>query len=364
MGNFIDRTGEVGVAKNGLKMKIIEYKGYNDITVMFEDGYKKKSTYGQFLKGTISHPDRNIYEERIKAKANEYIGQTNKMNNGLLATIIDYRRNDDIDIQFSDGVKVYNKTYKSFKNGNIKHPNIDYHSSLKKSDRIGESRIAKNGLKMSIIGYRNVNDIDIMFEDGYVVKNIGYQHFFEGTVKHPNFNTKKHKSEIAYLHEKKRMNNGLVAEIVRVNGKKDIDVVFENGNRVNNRTYYDFEKGKISDCSAKVRMEGRVVTLNCGIRVKIIEYRSNKDITIQYEDGVVRNISALSVFEKGTHPSFVLVNGKYATRKGYSFAGYHNLKESFRSNDRVFYHCVNEEGVRDLLTPQMMMEKSGIKAVF
>lgn len=364
MGNFIDRTGEVGVAKNGLKMKIIEYKGYNDITVMFEDGYKKKSTYGQFLKGTISHPDRNIYEERIKAKANEYIGQTNKMNNGLLATIIDYRRNDDIDIQFSDGVKVYNKTYKSFKNGNIKHPNIDYHSSIKKDDRVGETRVAKNGLKVSVIAYRSAEDIDVMFEDGYVVKNIPYRRFLKGEIKHPNFNTKKHKSEMIYLHEKRKMNNGLVAEIVRCNGKKDIDVIFENGNRVNNRTYYDFERGKISDCSLKDKRQGSIVTLNCGIKVKIIEYRSKKDITIQYEDGIVRNISAISVFEKGTHPSFVMVDGKYATRKGHSFAGYHNLRESFRSNGKVFYFCEDKDGAGDLLTPQQMMEKSGIKAIF
>ena len=38
-------------------------------------------------------------------------------------TIIEYRRNDDIDIQFEDGTIVKNRTYRRFKEGKIKNPN-------------------------------------------------------------------------------------------------------------------------------------------------------------------------------------------------------------------------------------------------
>ena len=40
---------------------------------------------------------------------------------------------------------------------------------------------------MTIIGYRNGNDIDIQFEDGTIVKNRIYRRFKEGKIKNPNY---------------------------------------------------------------------------------------------------------------------------------------------------------------------------------
>ena len=44
-------------------------------------------------------------------------------------------------------------------------------------NRIGETNIAKNGMKMTIIAYRSHNDIDVQFEDGKIVKNSTYYKF-------------------------------------------------------------------------------------------------------------------------------------------------------------------------------------------
>lgn len=52
-------------------------------------------------------------------------------------------------------------------------------------DRTGETNIAKNGLNMTIIEYRNCNDIDIKFEDGVIVYNKQYNNFSKGCIKHP-----------------------------------------------------------------------------------------------------------------------------------------------------------------------------------
>lgn len=49
--------------------------------------------------------------------------ETNIANNGQVMTIIEYRRNDDIDIQFEDVTIVKNRTYRRFKEGKIKNPN-------------------------------------------------------------------------------------------------------------------------------------------------------------------------------------------------------------------------------------------------
>lgn len=57
MGKKIDRTGEVGVNKNGERMTIIRYGGALDIDVQFDDGtIVEHRRYGAFLKGEIKNP--------------------------------------------------------------------------------------------------------------------------------------------------------------------------------------------------------------------------------------------------------------------------------------------------------------------
>lgn len=54
---------------------------------------------------------------------NTRIGQENYNNQGCMMTIIAYRNNKDIDVQFIDGTIVTNREYHKFKNGQIKNPN-------------------------------------------------------------------------------------------------------------------------------------------------------------------------------------------------------------------------------------------------
>ena len=117
------------------------------------------------------------------SKNKERVGETSVANNGMKMEIIDYRGVNDIDIQFEDGTIVTNKDYNNFKKGLIKNPNATK-SNLK--SRVGETNVSKNGQKMTIIGYRNSNDIDIQFEDGTIVKSKPYISFKRGTIKLPN----------------------------------------------------------------------------------------------------------------------------------------------------------------------------------
>ena len=50
----------------------------------------------------------------------------------------------------------------------------------KKKDHTGETTIANNGMKMTIIAYRKTSDIDIQFEDGTIKKHITYSSFKKG----------------------------------------------------------------------------------------------------------------------------------------------------------------------------------------
>lgn len=93
--------------------------------------------------------------------------ETNIANNGQVMTIIEYRNCNDIDIEFEDGTVVKHKIYKHFKRGNVKNPNL---SNTRIKNRTGEINVAKNGQTITIIGYRRNDDIDIQFEDGTIIK--------------------------------------------------------------------------------------------------------------------------------------------------------------------------------------------------
>ena len=97
------------------------------------------------------------------------LGQIGINNQGLKMTIIKYKNSKDINVQFEDGTIVENRTYDSFKKGNI--ANLNYKHSLNLiNDRIGEVSINNQGLKMIIIDYRSANDIDIQFErDKFII---------------------------------------------------------------------------------------------------------------------------------------------------------------------------------------------------
>ena len=54
---------------------------------------------------------------------------------------------------------------------------------IRKIDRTGETNTNKNGQKMRILSYRQVGDIDIIFESGYISHNNTYQNFKKGEVR-------------------------------------------------------------------------------------------------------------------------------------------------------------------------------------
>ena len=180
------------------------------------------------FKYKYKHKNINIFNNKIK--------KSNKATNGQVMTIIKYRRCDDIDIQFEDGTIVKNKTYNSFKLGNIKNPNLQH--TLK----VNEINIAKNGQIITIIEYRNSKDIDIQFEDGTIVKNKSYNDFKKGMIKNPNLPNTQIKNRVG---ESNITTNGQTMTIIGYKNWNDIDVRFEDGTIVKNRGYSAFKSGKI-----------------------------------------------------------------------------------------------------------------------
>ena len=144
-----ERIGETNIANNGMQMTIIEYRGSNDIDIMFEDGMIiRHKQYSSFKRGEIGHPT-------IKAKGHQphtwHIGETSITNSGHLMTIIDWHNQNNISIKFDDDVIIHNKRYSSFKKGSIAHPkdNNNWHYP----SHLGEIVTKSNGESMTITKY-------------------------------------------------------------------------------------------------------------------------------------------------------------------------------------------------------------------
>lgn len=169
-----DRTGEIKLNNQGIKMKIKEYRNYDSLDVEFEDGlilYNRK--YGSFQRGEIKNPN---YKD---SKAhNDKVGEINYNTVGLKMRIINYINNRNIDVEFEDGDIVYNKTYQSFRNGEIGKPNFY-------KTRIGEVVVlTKYGdLKSEIIDYVDAKNIKVLIHETKEIIRTSYDKFKKGEIK-------------------------------------------------------------------------------------------------------------------------------------------------------------------------------------
>ena len=133
-------------------------------------------------------------------------------------------------------------------------------------DRTGEVRRANNGMLMKIIAYHSRSNIDIQFEDGTIVYHKTYNRFKDGYISNPNYISDK-------IGEVTVATNGMKMKIIAYHNCKNIDVQFEDGTIVYNKTYNKFKSGNIANPNYTLQ-EKRVGETNkaCnGMLMKIIK---------------------------------------------------------------------------------------------
>lgn len=237
------------------------------------------------------------------------IGETKIMHSGLKATIVQYRRANDIDVQFEDGAIREHCGYKEFRDGYISHP--DNTRNANKIRRVGQRQLMKNGLTATLIKYRSSASVDVQFDDGVVVKNKTYDQFIGGQIGHPDcLHAMKKKDRTG---ETRVMNNGMKATIITYRLSDDLDIQFEDGVIREHCAYKEFCEGYIKhpDDTPEGQTTKRIGEkryMNCGLEATIVEYNSSHDITIQFSDGNVATNKDYSCFLNGTiaHPRLKL----------------------------------------------------------
>lgn len=115
--------------------------------------------------------------------------------------------------------------------------------------RVGERRKMNNGLYATVIKYRNSKDIDVQFDDGVVVRHKYYHTYLHGSVGHPNISN--HKK--SYVGVTRVMNNGMLATVIRSDGSQDVDIQFEDGIVLEHREISSFMRGEVAHPNVKTK---------------------------------------------------------------------------------------------------------------
>ena|GEM_PF-727195 len=381
--------GTTKVLNNGMRGTIVAYKSANNVTVKFEDGCKVKTNFYMFKEGRVEHPiyvrRHESYNELFVASYFEQIGfkkikrtDTKKIDSSLEGIEFDLYNNINghkIAIEYDgghwghnqkkdmkknilckknnimlirirepqlekydqDGVKQFYLETAELGSENLKilmkdilayiqsicdvklYIDFNKNATIKTPDsyqRTGKMNVMKNGMQCTIITYRNASNIDVQFEDGTIVKHKTFKCFQRGNIANPNISIKDKRIGMSLT-----MNCGMKATIIDYRNSQDIDVQFEDGTIVEHIAFARFKKGELKK-SIKDKRIGMSLTMNCGMKATIIDYHNCSDINVQFEDGTVVKHRAFAQFKNKqiANPNILIIrpNPLKDKRKGMS----------------------------------------------
>lgn len=283
-----DRVGETVTATNGMQMTIVAYANSKHMTVQFEDGAIVDGvTYRWFIKGIVGHPND---------KPDGRVGQSRISKWGEKMTIIKWKDASHVTIQFDNGDIVETDSKGFYQNG-VQSPT---YKKQQYQYRVGETRCNNNGQQMRIIAYNKSDDITVEFETGEIREHVTYASFCEGALLPTPVHAKY--TEKDALHQTRIAKNGQRMTVTGFRRSYDIDVTFEDGTVVHGVRYADFLSGHVhnpsieppttamikAEIQKQQRMNQKYVT-NEGDVVTIVYYAHSACMTVRWEDGTEKD---------------------------------------------------------------------------
>lgn len=266
--------GESRVMNCGMPAEITAFRSVADIDVRFADGsVKKGAAYQSFLDRCILPEDYHLTKR---------IGETRTMDCGADARVIRAFPDGTVDVMFlPDGEIRCGVSYTSFRNRDLKPEN--FRTKKAAEERMNVWKMMNCGQKARVVRYGGAKDCDVEFEDGAVLRGVRYAHFKEGALS-PAY-------EELHRGEKRTMRNGLEAEIVECPNARHVKVLLGNGDIVVT-TYRTFLDGYVGSETLRAQQRdshiGEPFHLNCGLDAVITEYIKHSNCTVRFSNGEVR----------------------------------------------------------------------------
>ena len=230
-------------------------------------------------------------DKRQLESKTKFTGMKIKARNGQMMKCIEYINSKNLTVRFEDGTIRYNVYRCSFLKGSVQNPNCLCTNTNKtkieqaKKKYIGMKVRAKNGMMMECIDYADANNITIRFENGDIRTNIGCTEFKTGQVRED----KKRK----YIGIKVRAKNGQIMECIDYIKSNNITVKFEDNTVVYNLQVKPFLEGNVRNPNRPhplIKRNERLnkqFTLKNGETVRVIEYETYKNVTVESSDGSI-----------------------------------------------------------------------------
>lgn len=116
------KLGKENINKQGFKMTVIDYIDYEHITVQFEDGLTKNTSFSEFRKGNVCNTN---YKEAAHTPLKiERMNEMSYNKNGEKMYIKEYNNCADILVEFCDEYHgQVHTSYESFRKGLVRNPN-------------------------------------------------------------------------------------------------------------------------------------------------------------------------------------------------------------------------------------------------
>lgn len=226
------------------------------------------------------------------------VGETNVANNGLKMTIIAYNGYDNINVKFEDGTTA-RTTYNMFKKGFVRNRNAkNFTNKFKRArDKYLGMKVKTLWGTCKVVDYNGSSKITVEFEDG-ARKIVDSKSLSKGEIRHPNANSdlRLTKNKLDRVGKESCNKDGYKAKIVDYITARKFIVEFENGERVELHNYTNFINGKFISPLSRV---GEESTMTNGLKCKIISYKDYRTITVQFENGVIRDNISYSSFKRG-----------------------------------------------------------------
>lgn len=296
--NREERIGEKKVMNNGLTAEVIEYRGSHDMDILFEDGGKRTGvSWRDFCIGSIAHP--TIPGGNVSQ--NELVLRFYLESLGFVRIPQRSKRSDRIGLEGKE-LDLYNDKLKIA---------IEYdgeYSHTKNKDDEGKNKIVeKLGIKLYRFrepGCSGVSGRNYILEDSRFMSaslECCLKSFVRDVLKKDdkfiNFEKDKrtikeyvsnNKRATIHLYEKKKMNNGMVAEIIKMSSCRNITVQFEDGEIVKTR-WERFSTGSVAvpSCYARNHIGDKKIQNRGNEEAEIIEVKDANHITVKFKDGTI-----------------------------------------------------------------------------
>lgn len=296
--NREERIGEKKVMNNGLTAEVIEYRGSHDMDILFEDGGKRTGvSWRDFCIGSIAHP--TIPGGNVSQ--NELVLRFYLESLGFVRIPQRSKRSDRVGLEGKE-LDLYNDKLKIA---------IEYdgeYSHTKNKDDEGKNKIVeKLGIKLYRFrepGCSGVSGRNYILEDSRFMSaslECCLKSFVRDVLKKDdkfiNFEKDKrtikeyvsnNKRATIHLYEKKKMNNGMVAEIIKMSSCRNITVQFEDGEIVKTR-WERFSTGSVAvpSCYARNHIGDKKIQNRGNEEAEIIEVKDANHITVKFKDGTI-----------------------------------------------------------------------------